>query len=300
MLSRLCSAFEVGSDQEPRLLALCEMRVHQMVEPELEAALPFSLTGLVMHVAAIVHHNMTKQRARLAIGYRTTREHTSEMADVLTDVFADRTLLTAFEAYIDRIVVHFLREYDRVRSLAAPDDAAWKQLYEQLTQRSYRVLLRLHVAPDRARSEAPDFSQETCELIFRTYFPFDVPLDAWTTRILTNCILQRYTRSLDVTDRTPMPLSFDGITEDSDEVSFSFFECLSDAAALDPLNQIVVKELLERSIASLRSRAQQQVILGNFFYGMSDAELAHGLQKSVGAVHILRHRALGALQQMMA
>jgi DNA-directed RNA polymerase specialized sigma24 family protein len=276
------------------------MRVHQMVEPELEAALPFSLTGLVMHVAAIVHHNMTKQRARLAIGYRTTREHTSEMADVLTDVFADRTLLTAFEAYIDRIVVHFLREYDRVRSLAAPDDAAWKQLYEQLTQRSYRVLLRLHVAPDRARSEAPDFSQETCELIFRTYFPFDVPLDAWTTRILTNCILQRYTRSLDVTDRTPMPLSFDGITEDSDEVSFSFFECLSDAAALDPLNQIVVKELLERSIASLRSRAQQQVILGTFFYGMSDAELAHGLQKSVGAVHILRHRALGALQQMMA
>ena len=266
-----------------RILQMCECRASEAVtEDDLEQH-GTSREELVRHITNVVSQNIASGRAQRAMAGQSPggREE------------------LPLETYIDRVVNSYLREHGRVEALAAQDEAAWTELLEQLTGRAYNILLRLQVPPGRARGEAADFAQETCEVIFSHPFPCDVSFDAWATRILKNRILWRYTRSRDLIDREPRILSLDrpGRSETGDDLSL--YNLLADESGTSAFERLEVREWLIQAIARLRSQAQQQVIIDTFFYELSDEEIAKRLGKTKQAVYNLRFRALRRLKQIL-
>jgi RNA polymerase sigma factor (sigma-70 family) len=158
----------------------------------------------------------------------------------------------------------------------------------------------MQVPAAQAASEAADFAQESCEAIHIHPFPYDVAFDAWTARILKNNVLQRYTRSRDVTDRMPGTVSLDGSATIDREDTFSLYSLLSDESSTSAFDRADVREWLLGAIAKLKSQAQQQVILDTYFYELDDGEIARRLGKTKNAVYILRYRALQNLKQMLS
>ena len=61
------------------------------------------------------------------------------------------------------------------------------------------------------------------------------------------------------------------------------------------------KSLGEQAVSMLRhlTGEQQQVLILKFFHGMNNAEIAETMQKTVGAVKALQHRALNSLRRVM-
>jgi RNA polymerase sigma factor (sigma-70 family) len=238
---------------------------------------------LVRHVTGIVSRNVASGRARGGAAGQSTKGEEKPLS----------------ETYIDRVVDSYLREHGRVEALAAQDEAAWTELLEQLTGRAYSILLRLQVPSGRARGEAADFAQETCEVIFNHPFPYDVSFDAWATRILKNRILWQYTRSQDLIDRESRILSLDrpGQSETGDD--FSLYDLLADGSGTSAFEHFEVRERLIQAVACLRSRGQQQVIIDGFFYELSDEEIAKRLGRTRQAVYNLRHRALRRLKEIL-
>jgi len=204
-------------------------------------------------------------------------------------------------AYIDRVITTYHAEHPRVVRLERSDAIEWALLFEQLRMRAYHALLRRQTPTAKAREEAVDFAQETCHAVFSSPFPYDVPFDAWTTKILNNFILQRYTRSRDLIDRKPMMvMSLDQPERQTDSTDgFSFHDLLTNEADVSAFKQIEIQEWLVQAIRYLRSQAQQEVIIYSYFYDLSDEEIAKRLDKSTNAVYILRHRALHRLQEIL-
>jgi RNA polymerase sigma factor (sigma-70 family) len=265
------------------ILQMCEHRVSEVVTEDDLEQYGTPREGLIRYISDIVSQNLASGRAQRVMAGQSTGG-----GDELP-----------LETYIDRVVNSHLQEHSRVEALAAQDEAAWTELLEQLTGRAYNILLRLQVPPGRARGEAADFAQETCEVIFNHPFPYDVSFDAWATRILKNRILWRYTRSQDLIDRKPRILSLDrpGSRETGDD--FSLYDLLADDSGASAFERLEVREWLMQAIARLRSRAQQQVIIDTFFYELSNEEIAKRLGKTRQAVYNLRHRALRGLEEIL-
>ncbi len=266
-----------------RILQMCEHRASEVVADDDLEWYGASREEFVRHITDIVSQNVASGRA-----LRVMAGQSAEGREGLP-----------LETYIDRVTNSYLREHSRVEALAAQNGAVWTELFEQLAGRAYNMLLRLQVPPGRARCEAPDFAQETCEIIFNHPFPYDVSFDAWATRILKNRILWRYTRSQDLIDREPRILSLDrpGRGETGDD--FSLYDLLADDSGTPAFECFEVREWLIQAIALLRSRAQQQVIIDTFLYELSDEEIAKRLGKTKQAVYNLRHRALQRLKQIL-
>jgi RNA polymerase sigma factor (sigma-70 family) len=271
------------SEMTSHTLQMCERRVSEAVsEDDLEQH-GISHEELVRYVTGIVSRNVASGRARGGTAGQSTEGEEKSLS----------------ETYIDRVVDSYLQEHDRVEALAAQDEAAWTELLEQLTGRAYSILLRLQVPSGRARGEAADFAQETCEVIFNHPFPYDVSFDAWATRILKNRILWQYTRSQDLIDRESRMLSLDrpGQSETGDD--FSLYDLLTDDSGTSAFERLEVREWLIQAVACLRSRGQQQVIFDTFFYELSDEEIAKRLGRTRQAVYNLRHRALQGLKEIL-
>ncbi len=183
--------------------------------------------------------------------------------------------------------------------LAVPDNAEWMQFSTQLAARAYAALLHLQIPNGKAASEAVDFAQEACERIFVSPFPYDVSFDAWASRILKNCILQRYTRSRDLTDRNPGVMSLDQPEQSAESDQFSLHELVASAPGASAFDHVEVREWLMQAIACLPSPAQQQVIIDTFFHELDDEEIARRLDKTKNAIQVLRHRALRTLRQSL-
>jgi RNA polymerase sigma factor (sigma-70 family) len=276
-------ALPIKSVATSRVLQMCERRVSEAVtEDDLEQCGP-PREELVRHISDIVSRNVASGRAQRVMAGQSI-EARGELP---------------LETYIDRVINSYLREHGRVEALAAQDEAAWTELLEQLTGRAYSILLRLQVPPGRARGEAPDFAQETCEVIFNHPFPYDVSFDAWATVILKNRILWQYTRSQDMIDRKPRILSLDrpGRSETGDD--FSLYDLLTDDSGTSAFERLEVREWLMQAIACLRSRPQQRVIIYTFFYELTDDEIAERLSRTKQAVYNLRHRALRGLKEIL-
>jgi len=266
-----------------QILQMCECRVSEVLTDHDLELHGISREEFIKRITDIVSQNIASGRAQRVMAGQSTEGR--------------RQL--PLEIYIDRVVNSYLQEYSRVEALAAQNEAAWTELFQQLASRAYNMLLRLQVPPGRARSEAVDFAQATCELIFSHPFPCDVSFDAWSTRILKNCILWRYTRSQDLTDREPRILSLDCPGRDEVGDDFSLYDLLADDAGESAFERLEVQEWLIQAIGRLRSRAQQQVIIDTFFYELSDEEIAQRLGKSRQAVYNLRFRALQRLKQIL-
>ncbi|CAG0935155.1 hypothetical protein TFLX_03987 [Thermoflexales bacterium] len=204
----------------------------------------------------------------------------------------------SLEQYIDKVIVRYLAERQRVERLAERDDAEWAQLLELMTTRAYRILYRWQVNDLQSKDIATDFAQQTCESIYAAVFPYDVSFDAWATVILSNHIRQHYTRSQDLIDRNPLMESLDlSVTSDPDEMT-SLYETLSDPTAAHLFERIDVQQEIIDAIAQLPSHTQQDVIVYSYLYGWSDEQIASHLGKTKQAIYNLRHRALRQLRQV--
>lgn len=300
---------------------LCEQQVHQTVaqgDPEQHGIIRDALAGRIVD---IVSRNRDSGRAeRIMAESGGAEEQRSPSTELRTGSGAEEQgskgaeeqgsrgesitpppplhPSAQLEAYVDRVIATYLREHDRVEALAAKDGVAWTELSGQLTDRAYHMLLRWQVPAAKAANEAEGCAQQACEAIFGEPFPYDVPFDAWSGRILVNLILQRYTRSKDLMDQNPGVLSLDqpGRGDARDDVSLHEF--LVDESAESAFESIAVREWLIQAIAGLPSEAQRQVIIDTFFYELSDDEIARRLGKSKQAVYNLRHRALGHLRRI--
>jgi len=270
------------NEMTSRIFQMCERRVSEAVTDDDLEQRETSREELVRQITGIVSRNVASGRAQRVMAKQST-EGREELP---------------LEIYIDRVVNSYLQEHGRVEALAAQDEAAWTELAEQLTGRAYNILLRFQVPPGRARGEAADFAQATCQVIYNHRFPCDVSFDAWATLILKNRILWRYTRSQDLPDREPIR-SLDQPIRSGTGNDFSLYDLLTGDSGAPTFERLEVREWLIQAIACLRSRAQQQVIIDTFFYELSDEEIAKRLGKTRQAVYNLRHRALRGLKEIL-
>ncbi|RLC55059.1 MAG: hypothetical protein DRI79_01300 [Chloroflexi bacterium] len=199
------------------------------------------------------------------------------------------------QRYAVRVATHYWAERERMARLAARDWDLWEELHGQLLKSAYHVL-RDHFGLSHpvAYERANDYAQESCELIFRGRYPFDVPFHAWATRVLLNCIHAGEGRSTDLLDRgtfvEPAP---------ADAQEFELIDEMCWFESEQSLWRWEVREVLWDAIQQLASPAQQQVIIQDFWYGQSSTEIAQELGKTPQAVYNLRHQALASLKAIL-
>ncbi|HEY4690878.1 MAG TPA: sigma-70 family RNA polymerase sigma factor [Anaerolineae bacterium] len=240
---------------------------------------------LAEQIAKIVRDNLTSGRAQRVMGNRRERSSAAPMH---------------LEQYVDSVIALYLAEHQRVKRLAACDNEEWFGLQMLLAKRAFRILQRWPAARQQPSDEAADFAQQTCESIFNTIFPYDVPFAAWATVILTNHIRQRYMRSRDLIDRSRAIESLDHPNGGDPDHLTSLYEILNDPAADEPFEKIDLQQQLLDAIARLPSQAQQDVVIYSFLYGWSDEQLAQRAGKTKQAIYNLRHRALQQLRQILS
>jgi len=239
---------------------------------------------------------------------RERRAHVEAVADVLQTNLANGRWRHAagthgagwpndpeLQRYAVCVAAHYWAEHERVGGLNARDRELWAELHGQLRKSAYRTLRAHFGLPyPLAFERANDYAQAACELIFRGRYPFDVPFPAWATRVLTNCIRAGEGRSTDLLDRgtfvEPAPAS----TREPAPVEETYW-----IEGEQNLRRWEERELLWEAIQRLESEAQQQVIILDFWYGRSSAEIAQALGKTPQAVYSLRHRALASLREML-
>lgn len=198
-----------------------------------------------------------------------------------------------FDRYCRHVMTVFLRESDYVEGLYRKDRAAWQRLWDHLHSTGHRMLSR-HGPADSETVE--DFVQQTCETVFLSLFPYDVSFDAWVNTILNNHILQRYTRSRELLDRIPFVHSIDGNDDGTDQRGSPRLDEMLQELGVNAYERLDDQMLILDAIHRLGNENRQAVILYTYFLGWSDEEIAEKLQKSKGAIHILRHRAIKQLR----
>lgn len=198
--------------------------------------------------------------------------------------------------YVDRVIIHTQHEQARLRALAENDSTEWNRLRDSLYRHACRMTSRFRKGSD-AYTEAFDFAQQTCLVIFAQRYPSDVSFDAWAITILKNQVLARYTRSRDVLNQPYPPDSFD--TQDSEDgIANSHDEMIADPQSLVPFEKIENQLMLLEAIAQLQSVAQQQVIIWTYLDQLDDAQIERRLHKRRQDVYNLRWRALARLKKI--
>lgn len=211
---------------------------------------------------------------------------------------SDRRQRLGLPDYVDRIIFHTEREFQRVKALEQGDPTEWNRLHETLFRRACRMIQPFRNGTD-ANMEARDFSQQACLIIFDQRYPFDVAFDAWATTILKNLVVAHYTRSSDVLRRPNAPSSLDVPLRTEDGSVASLGDLLADAKSLAPFERVENQALLLDAIDQLRSSEQRNVIVWTFLDGLSDKQIAKRLGKSVQATYNLRWRALKRLRNIL-
>ncbi len=282
--------FSLSSWQEgnkTQIIQACKLRVEAIVSPSDLEQYNISQAVLIEHIVKLVYQNVKSGRIQRVIAGQMDKEQHKSEAPLLKE-------------YLDRLIVTYKAEHSRIKKLADKDDKEWQHLFEQLTNRAYYMLLRLQISPVQAESTAVDFAQECCTTIFIKIFPCDVPFDAWSTKILNNLILQRYTRSRDLIDRKSTSIiSVDQPAQDVSSEQFSLHELITDDFSISAFERIELQEWLLKAITHLPSPSQQDVIIYTYFYDLSDNDIAQQIDKTKNAVYILRHRALQQLQKIL-
>jgi RNA polymerase sigma factor (sigma-70 family) len=278
-------ALPSGDDCHPsddELIELCRNRLLALIGDSCDLPLGMSAEQAARHVAEIVQQNAASGRLH------RVRAYLKEEDDV-----------SILQQYVARVATQFSREGTRVRDLEAGDRTEWNRLSRQLTARAYNALLRLGLNSSRAYAEAGDFAQQTCEVILRHEYPYDVPFDAWATRILNNLILQRHSRSREPLDQVNLVQAIDEPSGEDSSAQTFWGAILEDEEALEAFKQVENRETLLQAIRRMRSPAQREVIVRSFFMDWSDEEIAREMGKSKQAVYNLRHRALTKLKEIL-
>lgn len=171
-------------------------------------------------------------------------------------------------------------------------DEAWNHFQKALRRRAYYRLIGRGVDHAEAYERANDLAQQACCAIIAASYPGDVPYTAWAKRILDNLTKQDIRRRGGVFSRT-IRFSQLQVTEGEDEPEPVFL------SAADPFDdEFYSRQALKWAVRQLRSEAQR-CVLQLQCEGWSDGEIAKATGRSVGAVHLLRHRAIRHLQRLV-
>ncbi len=173
---------------------------------------------------------------------------------------------------------HEQKRLERARSF---DRQALTEIYDEYHQPLYRYIYRQVGDVEGARDLTADTFQRFLQAIQKGNGP-ERQLKAWLYRVAHNNVIDYYRRQQ---HRRHLPLD-EKLVETGDS----------------PIT------LAERNITAEQVRAtlqqltpdQQQVITLKFLEGMSNNEVAELLNKPVGAVKSLQHRALAALQRQLS
>ena len=162
----------------------------------------------------------------------------------------------------------------------AGDREAFGELYERHVRRVYRYLLHMAKDVDVAEELTAETFLQALAAIHR-YQRRGVPFVAWLLRIAHNLQLNLNGRRA----QRSVPL----IHEDQEGVVGSPELSLQDRASAERLMQVV----------QTLSGDRRQVIILRFIEGLSCADTARVLGKSVGAIRVDQYRALRALRQSL-
>ena len=159
------------------------------------------------------------------------------------------------------------------------DQAALAQIYDTCSPGIYRFALRFLGDPQQAEDCTAETFSRFLQSLKRGAGPRE-HLQAYLYQIARNWITDFYRRS----DRVEEPLE----------------ETLPDAAE-GPASLaagLIAWDRVQAAMAQLTPE-QRQVVMMKYLHGWSNEEISTRLDKPVGAIKSLQHRALAALQRML-
>lgn len=174
-----------------------------------------------------------------------------------------------------------LSEPDLVTRARQGESQAWAEIYEEFFDRIFRFIF----FKIGSQEEAEDLSSRVFLKAIESVGSFrwrGAPLSAWLFRIAHNLVIDHHRRAASqrryleqAPNPTPMP------------------------SAEDEAIKVVEREEMHRAVAQLTS-AQQEVINLRFGAGLSTAETAQAMKKSLAAVKALQHSALVNLRKIVS
>lgn len=175
-----------------------------------------------------------------------------------------------------------MRDEDLVRAAQAGDTSAFGQLYERYFDKVYNYLSFKVGGPTEAEDIAGQVFLRALESL-SGYKWTGVPFQAWLFRIAHNLLVDALRRR---SRRPSEPLD----------------ETMPDRSAVaDPEGWLVEKVAREGLLHAVErlTELQRQVISLKFAAGLTNAEVAHVLGRTEGAVKALQHAAVQSLQRQL-
>lgn len=167
-----------------------------------------------------------------------------------------------------------------LRQARTADETALAAIYDTYHTPLYRYIYRQVGDVETARDLTAQVFQRFLQALQRESGP-ERQLKAWLYRTAHNLVVDLYRRQ---EHRRHLPLEDQTLTSDADPA----WQAEQQLLAAD------VREALRELTPD-----QRQVITLKFLAGMSNAEVASVIDKPVGAVKSLQHRALAALQRQL-
>lgn len=205
----------------------------------------------------------------------------------------------AWHSYVQRVTDTYIAEHERIAALAANCAVAWETLRSQLVAYARRLLQQKGFCTQFAQDDAEELAQQTCERIYVSTYPYDVPFDHWACTILKNLLQHGLTRSQDILDRQPYMVSIDDL-ETPESVGAVNLICQS--SAQDPHRELEVSEQMSSILTALEDLAsggRRAVVVYTYLVGLSDDEIANTMGRKKAVVQTLRHRALHQLRTLL-
>jgi RNA polymerase sigma-70 factor (ECF subfamily) len=171
----------------------------------------------------------------------------------------------------ERILLERAKEYDK---------AALGELYDLYAPRVYAYLYRRVGNAQLAEDLTGDVFVRIIQAIQSERF-WHTSFQAWLYRIAHNLVVDHFRRQPPAT-----------------ELELSEWLMAADDDPLDATDRRLSHERLGKAILCL-THDQQQVLTLRFGEGMTTRQVAEVLEKTVGAVEALQHRALAALRRIL-
>ena len=167
------------------------------------------------------------------------------------------------------------------RARGAVDRETLAGIYEQFHEPIYSYVYRRVNDVEMASDLAAEVFHRLLRSVQQKGFP-ECEMRAWLYRTAHNLVVDHYRRQM---HRQHLPLEEDLV--DGGE---------------DPAGLVEQKANADRVRRALQylTDAQQQVIALKFLQGLTNQEVAEILDRSVGAIKLLQHRGLAALQRHLA
>jgi RNA polymerase sigma-70 factor, ECF subfamily len=175
-----------------------------------------------------------------------------------------------------------VRQFDDeqvIKQVKNGDAEAFGLLYEQYAE----VIFRYIYSHLENRLDAEDLTEEIFIRAWRALPKYDergLPFSAFLFRIARNSLIDYYRQRKAVTSIEDMELQS------------------REAGPEDAVDVKIENHDLRKTIAELRED-YRNVLVFRFLSGLSPEETAAVMQRSVGAVRVLQHRALSALKELL-